>query len=430
MDDDAEQHRRDDDGHGAVGGRAELLEREQREHRPTRAHAGRTSRRTAPSGGSCPSRQGGQRDGQHAHHGEAQDRVERPVPRQARRRAAARRPRRRRSTRAGRQAAGLLDECQLRGPPRPRPRPRRRGRRRTRRRSRCRRRRAPRRRRQRPGPERRCRANSSAAQSRAARQAAAANRRRRPRPPPSDAPISSSSTAPGPAPCAEPSAAAAPAIATRTTGVTMPSLRPLSTVIEPAHPGRDRGIGHEGAPSAASVGASAAPTSSASQTPSPPASAGGQAPSPASTVSGSAEAEQPHVDGAVRAQVVQRHPGGVGEQHPHQGDLGEELQDLGLDLRVQRGHVRQHDAHGDEDDRRGEVRALQSCRERAPAEERARQQEHGHHGGRRHGWARSGRSSLGAIHASCGEPQGARLIPGERAGRRSRAVPCRSREVR
>ena len=75
-------------------------------------------------------------------------------------------------------------------------------------------------------------------------------------------------------------------MASMTTGVTMPSLRPLSTVMRRRIRSGTAGFVTTGTPSAASVGASAAPTSKASHTPragkSQPA-----RPQPASTVSGS-----------------------------------------------------------------------------------------------------------------------------------------------
>ena len=56
----------------------------------------------------------------------------------------------------------------------------------------------------------------------------------------------------------------APAMATRTIGVAIPSLRPLSTVISRRTRAGTTGLVTTGTPSAASVGASAAATSRAS----------------------------------------------------------------------------------------------------------------------------------------------------------------------
>ena len=58
-------------------------------------------------------------------------------------------------------------------------------------------------------------------------------------------------------------------MASMTTGVAIPSLRPLSTVISRRIREGTAGLVTTGMPSAASVGASAAATSSASHTPSP-----------------------------------------------------------------------------------------------------------------------------------------------------------------
>ena len=75
---------------------------------------------------------------------------------------------------------------------------------------------------------------------------------------------SSSSAATGPLWAAS-SVAATPAIATSTTGVAIPSLSPLSTLISRRIRAGTAGLTIMLAPSAASVGASAAPTSNASQ---------------------------------------------------------------------------------------------------------------------------------------------------------------------
>ena len=90
-----------------------------------------------------------------------------------------------------------------------------------------------------------------------------------PPPPPTAAPISrpsaSSATAvPGPV-LAACSAVAAPAMATSTSGVAIPSLRPLSTLISRRILAGTAGLTIMPAPRAASVGASAAPMSRASQ---------------------------------------------------------------------------------------------------------------------------------------------------------------------
>jgi hypothetical protein len=98
--------------------------------------------------------------------------------------------------------------------------------------------------------------------------------RSRPPPPaptatPTTTPIASSSSAcPGPTP-PSPSTEAAPAIARTTTGVAIPSLRPLSTVISRRIRDGTALFVTTGIPSAASVGANAAATSRASQRSSP-----------------------------------------------------------------------------------------------------------------------------------------------------------------
>src|SRR3954447_20104987 len=114
--------------------------------------------------------------------------------------------------------------------------------------------------------------------------------------------------------------AAAPAIAITTTGVTMPSLRPLSTVITRRIRGGTAGLVTTGKPSAASVGASAAPTTSARQAPNPGnshAAHPGEQPAdtpPAGQQGGrQADGEQPPHQRGVAAQVVDAHPGGIGE---------------------------------------------------------------------------------------------------------------------
>ena len=81
-----------------------------------------------------------------------------------------------------------------------------------------------------------------------------------------------------------PRSAATPATATSTIGVTMPSLRPLSTLRARRTCGGTRGLDMTGAPSAASVGASAAPTRRAAHGSKP--STTMAAPAPRATVSG------------------------------------------------------------------------------------------------------------------------------------------------
>ena len=160
--------------------------------------------------------------------------------------------------------------------------------------------------------------------------------------------------------------------------MTMPSFRPLSTLTMRRTRAGTRGSPMIAAPSAASVGASAAPTNSASQTPRPADQPGGQRPA---EHHGHRErgAQQPAVDAGVRAQLGQPHLRRVGEEHPDQGDLGEDLERLRLDVRLQRCQLRQGEADGDEDDRRRQVGALQPRGERSPAEERPGEQEYGQH---------------------------------------------------
>jgi hypothetical protein len=74
---------------------------------------------------------------------------------------------------------------------------------------------------------------------------------------------------PTPSAPARPSADAAPAIATMTTGVAIPSLRPLSTVISRRIREGTAGLVTTGTPSAASVGANAAAIGRASHRPIP-----------------------------------------------------------------------------------------------------------------------------------------------------------------
>jgi hypothetical protein len=78
---------------------------------------------------------------------------------------------------------------------------------------------------------------------------------------------------------------------------------------------------------------------------------------PAAIVSGQPHAEQACVQSGVGAQLPQPHPGGVGEQHPHQRDVGQQLDDLVRDLRIyDLCSLRQQEADADEHDGRAQVR--------------------------------------------------------------------------
>ena len=180
---------------------------------------------------------------------------------------------------------------------------------------------------------------------------------------------------PDPAAC---SAAAAPAMARRTTGVTMPSLSPLSTLTMPPTRSGTVRVAHDQPPQSRIGRGQRRPDEQGQPRRRGRRPARRRAPSPAH---GHRErhGEQPDEHGGVRAELAQAHLRRVGEQHPHQGDLGEHLERLGLDVRVQLRHLRQCEPDGDEDDRCGQVGALEPGRERSPAEERRRHEQHGHH---------------------------------------------------
>jgi hypothetical protein len=88
--------------------------------------------------------------------------------------------------------------------------------------------------------------------------------------------------------------------------------------------------------------------------------------------------EQPGVQPKVAAELPQSHPGGVREQNPHQGHLGEQLDKL---LRhVELDDVQplgEQQSNGDEHDGRAQVRATEPSREQTPGEDDQRDQRHG-----------------------------------------------------
>ena len=180
----------------------------------------------------------------------------------------------------------------------------------------------------------------------------------------------SSSTAalPGPSALSRPAAAAAPAIASMTTGVAMPSLRPLSTVISWRIRDGTAGFVTTGIPSAASVGASAAPTRRASHEPELGEEPGGQGP-PEHNRQRQADSQQPHVAAHVPAQLLERQAGGVGEEHPHQGDLDNRGDSRRGRRAIDQPGPGQGRADSGEHDGSGQVRLLQPRRNQRPREQ-------------------------------------------------------------
>nr|BFE73269.1 hypothetical protein GCM10020092_065700 [Actinoplanes digitatis] len=88
--------------------------------------------------------------------------------------------------------------------------------------------------------------------------------------------------------------------------------------------------------------------------------------------------QQPGVKPGVGAEVPEPDPGGVDEQHPDEGHLGEQLDGLVRDVRVDDvHHLREQQPDGDEDDGRAQVRAAEPRREQAPAEDEQHDQRDG-----------------------------------------------------
>ena len=164
----------------------------------------------------------------------------------------------------------------------------------------------------------------------------------------SSQPPTSPTPAPTPAPTSSPPAAlstvvewatsvlTAPARKRLTNGVAMPSLRPLSTFSSRRIRFGIRGSSMIVAPSAASVGATMAPTVAATQSEMP-----GITPKAAAVPEADGEREadgqKPDRQTQVRAELVDVDPGGIGEQHQGQRDLGQRLDRLGMGAEVDEG---------------------------------------------------------------------------------------------
>jgi hypothetical protein len=70
--------------------------------------------------------------------------------------------------------------------------------------------------------------------------------------------------------------------------------------------------------------------------------------------------EQARVQSAVGPKLTQPHPGRVREQHPHQSDLGKQLDGLRREVELDDvQHLGEQEPHGDEDDRRAQIRATE-----------------------------------------------------------------------
>jgi hypothetical protein len=90
---------------------------------------------------------------------------------------------------------------------------------------------------------------------------------------------------------------------------------------------------------------------------------------------GQPDTQQPHDPSEVVAHLTERDACSVGEQHPHQGDLDEGLQRLCHRRRIDEARGGEQPTDGDEDDRRGQVRALETTGNDAPQEQHHRDQQ-------------------------------------------------------
>ena len=189
---------------------------------------------------------------------------------------------------------------------------------------------------------------------------------------PTPAPMSSSTAAlPGPSALSRPAAAAAPAIATMTTGVAMPSLRPLSTVISWRIRDGTAGLVTTGTPECGVGRGQRRADEQGQPEPELGEEPGGQGP-PEHDRQGQADAQQPHVAAHVPAQLLERQAGGVGEEHPHQGDLDQRGDTLRGRRAMDQPGPGQGRADSGEHDRSGQVRLLQPRRHQRPREQERR----------------------------------------------------------
>ena len=166
-----------------------------------------------------------------------------------------------------------------------------------------------------------------------------------------------------------------------TTGVAMPSLRPLSTLISRRIREGTAGLVTTGTPSAASVGASAAPISSASHMPSP-GNSQAASPQPAAMVSGRPTASRRSTRPASERRSWIRNARRVGEQHPDEGDLDQRLEASPAPGRRPRPAGGPAPPRPPRTRSGAQVRPLQSGRQHAPQEDRCGDDEDA---GRAHG---------------------------------------------
>jgi len=165
-------------------------------------------------------------------------------------------------------------------------------------------------------------------------------------------------------------------MATVTTGVAMPSLSPLSTFrTRRTRSGR---VGHHRRAERGVRGCER----SAHQQRDPDAHAGEQRrrqQRPGGDGERQPHREQAGVETQVGAQVWQPNPGRIGEQNPDQGDLGDDLDGLVRELRLDDvGHLGEDEPYGDEHDRRAEVGTSEPRREKPPGENKQGDQRDGH----------------------------------------------------
>ena len=86
-----------------------------------------------------------------------------------------------------------------------------------------------------------------------------------------------------------------------------------------------------------------------------------------------AQCQQPQVSSAVRSEIGDPYPAGVGEQHPDQRDFGDDLDQVGVQFKPEQLEALRHDdTDGYEEDRCRDCRRPR--RERSPDEDRGQDQ--------------------------------------------------------
>ena len=163
---------------------------------------------------------------------------------------------------------------------------------------------------------------------------------------------------------------AAAAMSAVTTGVAMPSLRPLSTFKRAPDRLRQGLVAHD-AGAQGRVGGGQHGAQQRGELPRQVGEQRGGEPDADGEGERQPDGEQAGREAGAVAEVPRVDPGGVGEQEQREGDLGQPVHGVRLDRDVDDGprSVAQQESRGDEHDRSGHVEPLEPTRDHRPGEQ-------------------------------------------------------------